>query len=421
MFRPFYAFIGYRYTYVKRKNHFISFISLTSVLGIALGVAVLITVLSVMNGFSREIRMQMLNGTPHITVGKIGETVRDPVALIKTLLQDPKVRGATPYISGQSMLSSLESGGVQGVMVRGIDPNQINEVYPLVSRIKQGSLKNLRFGEYGIIIGQTLARGLGLGIGDSISLIAPEAAVSPAGISPRIKRFTVVGIFAIGDFYDSTQVFINLKDADKFFRMHEAVTGIQLKVQNELEAPIIGRDILRSLDSDPSQRFWVTDWTMEFGSLFKALKIQKITMTFILLLIIAVAAFNLVSSLVMMVADKRSDIAILRTLGASRKGIMSIFMAQGSLVGVLGTVLGVLLGLYLSFHVTEWVDYLQRVWDLELVSKEVYLIGGFLPSEVHFIDVISVMVITLIMCFMATLYPAWRASNVEPAEALRYE
>lgn len=416
MFRPFYAFIGYRYTYVKRKNHFISFISLTSVLGIALGVGVLIAVLSVMNGFNHQIRVQMLSGTPHITVGKIGAPLVDWKSLLKTLKEEPEVKGAAPYIVGQGMLSSTSNGRVQGVMVKGIDPSQINEVYPLATRMKSGELSDLKPGEYGIILGRNLAGNLGLKVGDSVSLIAPEASVTPAGILPRIKRFTVIGVFSIGDLYDGNQVFINLKDADKLFRYQGAISGVQVKVQDELDAPRIGMDLYRHLQ----QEYWVIDWTQDFGSFFKALKIQKIVMTFILLLIIAVAAFNLVSSLVMMVADKRSDIAILRTLGASRRTVMGIFIAQGGMVGIVGTLLGVILGLYLSYHVTGWVDYLQQTFNLELVAKDVYLLG-FLPSEVHFTDVFSVMFVTLAMCFVATLYPAWRAASIEPAEALRYE
>lgn len=416
MFRPFYAFIGYRYTYVKRKNHFISFISLTSVLGIALGVGVLIAVLSVMNGFNHEIRVQMLSGTPHITVGKIGGPLTEWKTLIGNLKENPDVKGAAPYISGQGMLSNAASGRVQGVMIKGIDPVQINEVLPLSSRMKQGDLASLQPGEFGAILGRNLASNLGLGVGDSVSIIAPEASVTPAGILPRIKRFKVVGIFSIGDLYDANQIFINMKDADKFFRMNGAVSGVQLKVQDELEAPKVALSLYENL----KQKYWISDWTQEFGSFFKALKVQKIVMTFILLLIIAVAAFNLVSSLVMMVADKRSDIAILRTLGASRRTIMGIFIAQGGIVGIIGTLLGVLLGLYLSYHVTGWTDYLQQTFNMELVSKDVYLVG-FLPSEVHVSDVIFVVFATVVMCFVATLYPAYRAANIEPAEALRYE
>ncbi len=416
MFRPFYAFIGLRYTRVKRKNHFISFISLMSVLGIALGVGVLIAVLSVMNGFNREIRAQMLSGTPHITVGKIGAPLLEWESLVKRLRQYPKIIGAAPYIYNQGMLSSLSTGRVQGVLVRGIDAKQIKEVYPLSEHLTKGKLKDLKPGEFGIILGKALANNFGVTVGDKVSLITPEASVTPAGILPRIKRFTVIGIFKIGDLYDDKQAFIDIQDADKLFRMHGAVNGIQLKVQDELEAPRIGRDVYRDLKQD----YWVLDWTEEFGSFFKALQIQKTVMTFILLLIIAVAAFNLVSSLVMMVADKRSDIAILRTLGASRRSIMGIFMAQGSIIGLIGTLLGVILGLFLALNVTGWVDKIQEAFNIKLVDQDVYLVG-FLPSEIHMMDIIYIVILALVMCFIATLYPAWRAASIQPAEALRYE
>jgi lipoprotein-releasing system permease protein len=416
MFNPFYIFIGLRYTRIQRKNHFISFISLMSVLGIALGVGVLIAVLSVMNGFNREIRAQMLSGTPHITVGKIGAPLLEWQALVKRLKQYPKVVGATPYIYNQGMLSHLSTGRVQGVLIRGIDAKQIKEVYPLSEHLSKGKLKDLKPGEFGIILGKALANNFGVTVGDKVSLITPEASVTPAGILPRIKRFTVVGIFKIGDLYDDKQAFIDIKDADKLFRMQDAVNGIQLKVQDELEAPRIARNIYQDLKQD----YWVIDWTQDFGSFFKALQIQKIVMTFILLLIIAVAAFNLVSSLVMMVADKRSDIAILRTLGASRRNIMGIFIAQGGIIGVMGTALGVVLGLFLALNVTGWVDKIQETFNVELVAKDVYLVG-FLPSEIHKLDIVYIVIVALVMCFIATLYPAWRAASIQPAEALRYE
>ncbi len=416
MFKPFYAFIGLRYTYVKRKNHFISFISLMSVLGIALGVGVLIAVLSVMNGFNREIRTQMLNGTPHITVGKIGGNLLEWQPAIQQLRKYPKVIGAAPYIYNQGMLSSVNTGRVQGVLIRGIDAKQINEVYPLADHLTKGNLKNLKPGEFGIILGRSIANYFDVTIGDKVSLITPEASVTPAGFLPRIKRFTVVGIFKIGDLYDDKQAFIDIKDADKLFRMHGAVNGIQLKVADELEAPRIAHELRKNLNADD----WIMDWTQEFGNFFKALQIQKIVMTFILLLIIAVAAFNLVSSLVMMVADKRSDIAILRTLGASRRSIMGIFIAQGSIIGLMGTAIGVIFGLFLALNVTGWVDKIQETFNVELVAKDVYLVG-FLPSEIHQMDIVYIAALAVIMCFIATLYPAWRAASIQPAEALRYE
>lgn len=416
MFNPFYAFVGYRYTRAKRKNHFISFISLISVVGVALGVSVLITVLSVMNGFNREIRAQILTGTPHITVGKLTGPLLDWQPLINTLTTHREVVGVAPFILGQGMLSNGNSGRVQGVLIKGIDPNQVNEVYPLATRMKEGTLTALKAREYNIVVGRTLALNMGVQVGDKISLIVPEASVTPAGMLPRIKRFNVAGIFEIGDLFDGSQAFIHLSDADKLFRMNGSISGVQLKLKDELEAPTLVKNLYQTFNQD----YWITDWTQDFGSFFKALQIQKTVMLFILLLIIAVAAFNLVSSLVMMVTDKRSDIAIMRALGASRGTIMGIFMAQGTMVGLLGTVSGVLFGLYMAYHVTGWTNSIQQMFNIELVSRDVYLVN-FLPSEVHSADVILVAGITLCLSFLATLYPAWRAANVQPAEALRYE
>lgn len=415
MFRPFYAFVGYRYTRVKRKNHFISFISLTSVIGVALGVSVLITVLSVMNGFNREIRAQMLSGTPHITIGKFGEPLLDWPNLLVQLKGNRDVVGAAPFTLGQGMLSNSNTGRVQGVIVKGIEPKEINEVYPLATRMRAGSL-SLEPGQFSVVMGRTLAVNMGVSIGDKVSLIVPEASVTPAGVLPRIKRFTITGIFEIGDLYDGTQIFINLADANKLFRMGAGITGLQLKIKDELTAPKVAQRLYQSLN----QEYGVSDWTQDFGSFFKALHIQKTVMLFILLLIIAVAAFNLVSSLVMMVTDKRSDIAILRTLGASRPSIMGIFIAQGSVIGLIGTVCGVILGLYMASHVTGWTDFLQKSFNVELVSRDVYLVN-FLPSEIHAFDVVGVALSALVMCFLATLYPAYKAAGIQPAEALRYE
>ncbi len=421
MFRPFYAFIANRYARVKRKNHFISFISLTSVVGIALGVSVLITVLSVMNGFNKEIRVQMLNGTPHITVGKVGGSWVDWRPILSMLNKYPKVVGVAPFIYGQGMISSSDTGRVQGVLVKGVDPNQINQVYPLAQRMKQGQLSDLKPGSYNIILGKGLANNLGVVPGDKVSLIVPEATVTLAGISPRMKRFSVAGIFEIGDLYDGSQAFMHLKDADKLYHMEGGVSGLQLKLEDELEAPIVAHNLYFSLNQNHDQQeYGIVDWTQEFGGFFRALKIQKTAMLVILLLIIAVAAFNLVSSLVMMVTDKRPDIAILRALGATRKHVMGIFMIQGIYIGMKGTLAGVIFGLILSYNVTSWTNTIQRALNVELISKDVYLVN-FLPSEVHAMDVVGIALITLFMSFVATLYPAWRAACIPPAEALRYE
>lgn len=424
MFRPFFAFIGCRYTHVKRKNHFISFISLASMLGLALGVTVLITVLSVMNGFHKEIRGEILKGTPHMTLHST-EGYLSPAAwefLKPWLKQYSEVLGAVPFILEQGMLSSANSDRLQGVMVKGIDPEQINAVYSLEDYMRQGRLEDLRPGEYGVIIGKALAHHLQVNVGDKIQLLTTDTTVTPAGLSPRVKRFTVVGISEISPIQDNSYIFIHIKDANKLFHLQGNVTGVQLKLNNEMDVLRVSKVLYEDLHQLPEgQNFWIKNWTQEFADFFKVLSTEKIVMMFILSLIIAVAGFNLVSSLVMMVTDKRKDIAILRTIGASPKAIMGIFVVQGAVIGVLGTLMGVVAGLILAFNVTAWVDAIQNYFNVQFVAKELYFIKSSLPSEVHAMDVIGVTVFTLIMCLVATLYPAWRAALIQPAEALRYE
>jgi len=413
MFKPFFAFVGYRYTKVKRKNHFISFISLTSMLGIALGVMVLITVLSVMNGFSKEIRHHMLSVAPHVTLNAGKERLNNWRQLLAELLAMPQVSGATPYILGNGML--MENGQVQPVLVRGILPDQINNVYPLADNIISGELLDLKPNAFGLIIGKPLADSLGVGVGQKISLIVPEATVTPMGVMPRVKRFIVVGIFESGTNYDTQQAFIHLQDAATLLKM-QGITGIQLKVADELEA----RSIARNIAAHYKFNYWVTDWTHDYENFFEAIKMEKTVMWCILLLIICVAAFNLVSSLVMMVTDKRSDIAIMRTMGASAKSIMGIFVMQGSIIGLFGTILGLGSGLLLANNVTEIVEVIQRIFNVHFISADVYFIG-FVPSQIESVDVIMICTFALLMSILATIYPALRAARIQPAEALKYE
>ena len=397
---------------------FLSLVSLNRTIALGLSDILLITVLSVMNGFGKEIRAQMLKGTPHITLGSTagGLTHENWLSLAEKLKNYPKILGAAPFIVDQGMLSGANSGRLQGVMVKGIDPEQINAVYPLKDHLLEGNLDALQPGQYGMIVGVSLANTLGLGVGDKISLITTDTTVTPAGLSPRIKRFTIVALSKISQIQDGSNVFINIQDADKLFRMRGSVTGVQLRIKNEMEVLELSRALYQTL----GREYWIADWTQEFGNFFQTLRMEKTVMTFILLLIIAVAGFNLVSSLVMMVTDKRKDIAILRTLGASPKSIMGIFMVQGSVIGLLGTTLGVVAGLILSFNVTAWVDAIQKFFNIQLINQEFYFVSS-LPSDVHLWDVISITGFTLVMCLLATLYPAWRAALVQPAEALRYE
>lgn len=414
MFQPYYAFIGYRYTRAKRKNHFISFIALTAMIGIALGVAVLIVVLSVMNGFSREIRAQMLNGAPHINIQTIrGDEFTHWERLSPHIESMAGVVDYSPYIQGQGMLSV--SGKVQGVWVKGI-PDKHQQVYPLNKFLLAGSLDDFKPGAFGIYLGKDLAYGMNLNVGDKVTVILPEAQVSPAGVSPRIKRFTLMGIFNMGYLFDNAYAFIHMADAAKLFRMHDGISGIQLKVKDELQSQRMAAELGRKLG--PMYR--VFDWTQSNGSYLAAIQMEKTVMTFILLLIMAIAAFNLVSGLVMLVTDKRPDIAILRTLGATQRHIMSIFMVQGVVIGLMGTAIGLTLGVTVALHVTEWVAWLENTLGLQLFVKEAYAVTS-LPSELQASDVLKICVWSLGFSFVSTLYPAYRAAQIHPAEALRYE
>jgi lipoprotein-releasing system permease protein len=415
MFQPYYAFIGYRYTRAKRKNHFISFIALTAMIGIALGVAVLITVLSVMNGFSREIRTQMLNGAPHITVQSFdGQSLLHWDSPLEKIKHFPGVLDLAPYIQGQGMLS--HSGRIQGVWVKGIAETQ-QQVFPLNQYLIAGDMDAFKAGGFGIYLGKQLALSLNLQVGDKVTLIVPEAQVSLAGVSPRLKRFTLLGIFEMGTFSDSTYAFIHLDDAAKLFRYSDhRISGIQLKVNDELNAASIANKLRIVLGN----HYEVSDWMQSNGSYLSAIQMEKTVMTFILLLIVAIAAFNLVSGLVMLVTDKRPDIAILRTLGARAHQVMGIFMVQGSIIGIMGIAIGLILGVTLALNVTDWVNWIERTFHIRLFQKEVYAVSC-LPSQLQWSDVVEVCMWSLGFSFISTLYPAYRASKIRPAEALRYE
>ncbi len=383
-------------------------------LGIAIGVTVLITVLSVMNGFSKEIRAKMLNVTPHIILRNHEGPLYNWKVILPQVLSQPGVTGAAPYIISQDLL--VANGVSFPSLVRGIDPSVINEVYPLEKNIAEGSLADLKSGSFNVALGKQLAQQLGVGLHDKVVLLVPEATMSVAGVMPKFKRLTVAAIFATGTSYDDRNAFINIKDADKLFKMQNGITGIQIRVTDELEAPQIADALHEKLEG----KYWVADWSSEYASFFDALKMEKTVMWCILFLIIAVAAFNLVSSLVMMVTDKRSDIAILRTMGATPKDVMGIFIAQGAIIGLFGTLLGLIAGLLLANNVTMLVEHIQTLLNIKFVSEDVYLIG-FVPSQIKQSDVIFVCSISVVMSLLATVYPAWRAASIAPAEALRYE
>lgn len=383
-------------------------------LGIAIGVTVLITVLSVMNGFNKEIRAKMLNVTPHIILRGMDGPLHHWQKLMPEVMAEPGVVGAAPYIISQDLL--VANGLALPSMVRGIDPHVVNEVYPLQENITEGKLENLQSGSFNVALGKHLARSLGVHLHDKITLLIPEATATIAGVVPKFKRLTVAAIFDTGTSYDDRNAFINIEDANRLFKMQNGITGIQIRVADELQAP----NIAKALDQKFAHKYWVADWASEYTSFFEALNMEKTVMWCILFLIIAVAAFNLVSSLVMMVTDKRSDIAILRTMGATPAEVMGIFVAQGAIIGLIGTAIGLAFGLLLAFNVTTIVEHIQMMLNIKFVSEDVYLIG-FVPSQIRQFDVFIVCSISIIMSLIATIYPAWRAASIAPAEALRYE
>lgn len=413
---PYELLIGLRYTRAKRRNHFISFISLISLLGITLGMTALITVMSVMNGFHKEVRSRILGVASHIQISSINGTLTDWHNVANAVVKHPQVLAAAPYVNAQGMLSHNQV--VRGVIVRGILPEAENNVADFAHMMAMGELYQLKAGEFGIIIGMELARSLGAFPGDKIVLISPQGQVTPAGILPRLKQFTVTGVFEAGHFeYDSGLALIHMADAQKLYRMEpNQVSGVRLKLQDMFDAPRVVRDLSLMVSAD----HYLSDWTHQHANYFRAIQIEKRMLSLILALIIAVAAFNIVSTLVMAVTDKQSDIAILRTLGASPGSIMKIFIVQGTLIGVIGTVLGVIGGMLLAYNVSEVVAFIERIFSVQFLSQEVYYISE-IPSDPQLEDIVTVAAVSFALTLLATLYPSYRASKVNPAEALRYE
>jgi lipoprotein-releasing system permease protein len=413
--RPFELFVGLRYTRAKRRTHFISFISLISMLGIALGIAALITVMSVMNGFEKEIRARILGAAAHIQILAGEQPIADWEPLAAKARQNPQVIAAAPFVQAQGLLSTGSS--VRGVYVRGIVPQFEETVADFSKHMAAGNLADLKPGGFGIAIGVGIARALQLHVGDKVTLISPQGQVTPAGLMPRLKQFTVVGVFALDhNEFDSALALVRMEDAQVLYRMDSGVSGVRLKIRDIDSAPRVTRELAAGA---PPEVF-VTDWTQQNVNYFRAIQIEKRMMFIILLLIIAVAAFNLVSTLVMAVTDKQPDIAILRTLGASPASIMKIFVVQGVVIGVIGTLLGVAAGVALALNIDVAVPFIERTFGIQFLSREVYYISE-LPSDLHWNDVGSIALVSLVLAFVATLYPSWRASRVNPAEALRYE
>ena len=414
---PYELALGWRYTRAgraTRRNGFISFISGVSMLGIALGVAALIIVLSVMNGFQKEVRDRMLSVVSHIEIfAPGGAALPDLERTLAEARANPNVIGAAPFVAAQALLARGED--MKGVLVRGIDPAREGEVTDLAAENVQG-LKALVPGEFRVILGAELAQQLGVRPGDAVTLIAPSGQVTPAGVLPRLKQMTVAGTFHSGHYeYDSALVLMAHQDAERIFRL-EGPTGVRLKLKNLHDAPEVTQQLARSLSGD----LLIRDWTQQNKTWFAAVQLEKRMMFIILTLIVAVAAFNLVSTLVMTVQDKRADIAILRTLGASPQSIMGVFVVQGAMVGVIGTLAGLLLGLAIAFNIDVIVPAIERALHTSFLPKDIYLISR-MPSDPQSSDIVPIAVISLILAFVATLYPSWRASRVNPAEALRYE
>ena len=414
MFKPVEVFIGLRYVRAKRRNHFISFISLTSMLGVGLGVMALITVLSVMNGFEKELTDRILGMASHATVVERGKSLADWETLAAEIEHYPGIIGVAPYLHAEGMLTHAKS--VNGTIVRGILPKEEPKVSVIADRMIEGKFSNLVAGEFDILLGKELARALGVTIGDKVTLIAPQANITPAGILPRLKRFTVAGIFEIGMHeFDSALALIHMDDAMRLFRK-DGPTGLRLKTDNILTAPAVSRTIVEQLPG----YFWVTDWTQRHSNFFRALKTEKTVMFFILTLIVAVAAFNIISTLVMTVTDKQADIAVLRTIGISPKSILAIFMIQGTLIGVVGILFGIVSGIWLASNVETIIPAIEEFFNIKFLSADVYYISD-LPSDMHWSDVITISIVAFIFSILATIYPALRAAHTQPAEALRYE
>jgi lipoprotein-releasing system permease protein len=414
---PFEWLVGLRYTRAGKRsnrNSFISFISLISMAGIALGVAALIVVLSIMNGFQTEVRDRMLSVLSHIEVFDGSGVMPDWQATAREAFSHAEVKGAAPYVAAQAMVTRNDV--VRGVVIRGVLPEEEPKVSDVAAQVRAGSFNDLQPGEFNVVLGRELARALGVQVKDRVTLITPQGQVTASGALPQLKQFTVVGIFDAGHFeYDSTLAFIHMNDALAIFNM-QGPSGLRFKIADMQRAPHVAHDLSRIL----SGNMLIRDWSRQNRTWFAAVQSQKSMMFLILALIIAVAAFNLVSTLVMTVTDKHADIAILRTLGASPRSIMKIFMIQGALVGLIGTAIGVAAGVLIALNIDVMVPFIERMLGAQFLPRDIYLISS-LPSDLHWPDVWTIGGVAIVLAFLATLYPSWWAARVKPAEALRYE
>lgn len=414
MFRPLSLFIGIRYTGAKRRNHFISFISMTSMIGLALGVLAMIVVLSVMNGFQKEMSTRILGMVPHASIAGT-QPLNDWQVVADAARQHPEVVAAVPFAELEGMLSVR--GAMQPVQLHGIDPALEPQVSIIDQHMQKGRLSDLREGDFGVVIGEITARRFQLGVGDKLALIVPELSSVPGGISPRMQRLNVVGIFKVGAELDSSLALIHVADAAYIQRMQPGqVQSVRLKLKDLYQAPQVAAQVVREL----GQGYVSSDWTLTQGSLFSAMKMEKTMIGLLLLLIVAVAAFNIIATLIMVVADKGADIAILRTLGATPGQIMGIFMVQGTVIGVIGTLVGAVLGIFAALNVSQLVGWIERLSGQQVMSSDVYFISN-LPSELLLSDVVLICGAAFTLSFLATVYPSWRAARIQPADALRYE
>jgi len=415
MFRPKELFIGLRYTRAKRRNGFVSFIALLSMLGIALGVAALIVVLSVMNGFGKELRERTLGMTAHATVTGQDGRLDDWQSVQEKISKHPNVLSSAPFTQNEAMLSNRSR--VSGAIIRGVFPTLEPSVSDIDEKMVSGKLADLKPGEFGIILGRELANAMGVFEGEKITVITPQANVTPVGVMPRLKRFTVVGVFEAGMHqFDRSMAIINIQDAQKLFSMGSSVEGLRLKLDDMFSA----YKVTHELDSLVGEDYWVRDWTQMNNNLFKALKTEKVVMFIILLLIVAVAAFNIISTLVMTVNEKQADIAILRTIGMTPNSLMWVFIVQGTVIGLVGTIIGVGIGVPIAVNVGDIVSFIESIFQTKFLPADVYYISD-IKSDLRLSDVLTYSASAFGLSVLATIYPAWRAARIQPADALRYE
>ncbi len=408
-------FIGRRYLRSARGKSFASFISVISMAGVAIGVAVLIVVLSVMNGFESELRSRILSMTSHATIRAFGQSLADWRDVQDQALASPEVVAAAPYIEEQAMM--VAGGKTSGVLVRGVLPEEEEKVSAIAQRVTKGSFERLKAGDFGVVLGSELAAALGVGVGDRVVLVIAQGSVTPAGVVPRMRRFEVVGIFSAGMYeYDRNLAYLHLADTARLYRLGEGVSGLRLSLTDLFAAP----QVVRSLAQEMGGGYYISDWTRQHANFFRSIQITKSVMFVILLLVVAVAAFNIVSTLVMVVKDKRTDIAILRTMGAEPRSILKVFMMQGTAIGLIGTLAGVALGVLIATNLEMLVHGLERLLSTQFLDAKLYFMSD-LPARVELADVIKISATAFGLCCLSTLYPAWRAARIQPAEALRHD